>query len=422
LLAACLPRGVPCRPRRAGGGGHRSGGIPGSRALARPVRPAASFRAVAAPHRGQPGNRPRSGANPAAGSGARRAPRRAGRGIAARPLDRGGAANSLARAPCRDRPALPPRVHAWRDRPAARPAARHRQLEAAARPRCAGGGHAVKRELEHVEIPDEHDARERAWQLVSAAFAERVPAPPSRPRRLVPVVALAVAGAIVAAAASSPGRAVLHAIRSTVGVEKAQPALFSLPTSGRLLVASGGGVWVVQDDGSKRRLGSYASASWSPHGRYVVATRRNALYALTPTGEERWSLARPAVLFPRWAGTKTDTRIAYLTTSRLHVVGGDGRGDLDAGGLPAGARIAPAWRPDKGFVLAYANTHGRVYAYDTVHCADFWSPDGRWLLIGLPEADQWVFVRADGRKITAVSNVSSQFRSQPFPRVEGWAP
>jgi len=373
----------------------------------------------------------------------------------------------------------------------------------------------VKRQLEHVEIPGEHDARERAWQLVSTAFAARTPAPPSRPRRLVPVVALAVAGAIVAAAVSSPGRAVFHAIRSTVGVEKAQPALFSLPTSGRLLVASGGGVWVVQDDGSRRRLGSYASASWSPHGRYVVATRRNALYALTPTGEERWSLARPAVLFPRWAGSKTDTRIAYLTTSRLHVVGGDGRGDLDAGGLPAAARIAPAWRPGKGFALAYANTRGRVYAYDTVHGADFWSlppisarypqprllewssdgtrlllvtadqlvlfgtrsarplavraervvdaafrpgthqialirrpgevsqvvlgarvifstagelrglawsPDGRWLLIGLPEADQWVFVRADGRRISAVSNVSSQFRSQSFPRVEGWAP
>src|SRR5262249_28614251 len=50
-----------------------------------------------------------------------------------------------------------------------------------------------------------------------------------------------------------------------------------------------------------------------------------------------------------------------------------------------------------------------------------WSPDGRWLLVGLPEADQWVFVRADGQKIQAVSNVSEQFRSRGFPQVEGWA-
>lgn len=49
-----------------------------------------------------------------------------------------------------------------------------------------------------------------------------------------------------------------------------------------------------------------------------------------------------------------------------------------------------------------------------------WSPDGRWLLVGSPASDQWVFVRADGRKIVAVSNVSAQFRSDEFPRVDGW--
>jgi hypothetical protein len=49
-----------------------------------------------------------------------------------------------------------------------------------------------------------------------------------------------------------------------------------------------------------------------------------------------------------------------------------------------------------------------------------WSPDGRWLLVGWPTADQWVFVRADGKRIRAVSNVSEQFRSRSFPRVEGW--
>jgi hypothetical protein len=372
----------------------------------------------------------------------------------------------------------------------------------------------VRRELEHLDIPGEHEARERTLEVVSAAFAERTPMRPSPRRRLVPVVALAVAGAVVAAAVSSPGRALFHAFRTTVGVQKSEPALFSLPGGGRLLVASGGGVWVVQGDGSKRRLGAYASAAWSPHGRYVVATRRNGLYALTPEGQERWSLARPSVRFPRWAGSNSDTRIAYLTTSRLHVVGGDGRGDLDAGGLPAAARIAPAWRPGTGFVVAYANTRGRVYAYDTVHGSDFWtrpvisaryrqprllewssdgtrlllatvdklvvfgarnatplltrsdcvvdaafrsgthqitvlrrcgevsqvvlgnhvifstagelrgltwSPDGRWLLVGLPEADQWVFVRADGRKIEAVSNVAEQFRSRSLPNVEGWS-
>ena len=30
------------------------------------------------------------------------------------------------------------------------------------------------------------------------------------------------------------------------------------------------------------------------------------------------------------------------------------------------------------------------------------------------------FVRADGRKIVAVSNISAQFHSSAFPEVEGW--
>ena len=50
-----------------------------------------------------------------------------------------------------------------------------------------------------------------------------------------------------------------------------------------------------------------------------------------------------------------------------------------------------------------------------------WSPDGNWLLLSLPEADQWVFVRARGPYgLRAVANVSSQFRSRGFPAVRGW--
>ena len=49
------------------------------------------------------------------------------------------------------------------------------------------------------------------------------------------------------------------------------------------------------------------------------------------------------------------------------------------------------------------------------------SPDGRWLAVGWPDADQFVFLRAVGRRqIRAVSNVSSQFRSRSFPTISGW--
>jgi hypothetical protein len=306
----------------------------------------------------------------------------------------------------------------------------------------------VRRELEQIEIPNEHEARERSLGVVREAFAEREPQPPRRSWR--PVAAIALALVVLAGLLSSPGRAVLDNIREVVGVEKAQPALFSLPAPGRLLVTADSGAWVVERDGSKRLLGSYREASWSPFGRFVVASRPNELVALTPEGDVRWSLARPNVRFPRWGGTKTDTRIAYITGNELRVVGGDGKGDrvLDR---PVPAR-APLWRPGAAHVLAYARPDGTVRVVNTDTGAVLLrdalpglltenegaavrkvlgasadvdtpvrSPDGRWLAAGWPEADQLVFVRTvGGRQIRAVSNVSSQFRSRSFPTISGW--
>jgi hypothetical protein len=311
--------------------------------------------------------------------------------------------------------------------------------------------------------------------------------------------------AALAAVLSPPGRAVLDEIRDAVGVEHPQPALFSLPAAGRLLVASDAGIWVVQQDGSKRLLGPYREASWSPFGRFVVAARENELAALEPDGGVRWTLARRGVRFPRWTGSKTDTRIAYQGREGPRVVAGDGTGDSPVCAAPARG-LAPAWRPGGGYVLALLAPSGAPYVVNLATCvvawtaapipsarrlewssdgsrllvsggglrvldastgrvaavlagADgtlrpgesglarvfqkgsessvlvggkvvfratgrlvdpVWSPNGRWLLLAWPTADQWVFVRADGKRIRAVSNVSEQFRSRSFPRVEGW--
>jgi hypothetical protein len=206
---------------------------------------------------------------------------------------------------------------------------------------------------------------DRAWEVVRRAFEERTPSPRPKIARDKLSLAILAAAVLVAAVASPPGRALLGSVREAVGVEHAQPALFSLPAQGRLLVVSRGGPWVVQPDGSRRRLGDWREASWSPFGRFVVAASDNELAALDPQGHVRWSLARQRVRFPRWGGSRTDTRIAYLTRSRLHVVAGDGTGDVDQGGGPAAARIAPAWRPGARHVLAYATTRGRVYVLDT---------------------------------------------------------
>ena len=246
-------------------------------------------------------------------------------------------------------------------------------------------------------MPADAEAEERAWAVVREAYERREPARRWRSPVRPALVLAAVAAAAVSAALSPPGRAVVNAVRRSIGIEGAQPALFRLPAAGRLLVSGEGGTWVVAADGSTRRLGAFAQASWSPHALYVVASSRNELAAVEPaTGQVHWQLARRAIRFPRWGGTRTDTRIAYLTTSRLHVVAGDGTRDVDAEGLPAAARVAPVWQPATGdrHVLAYVDTRGRVTVldpdlgnvrwvsagYDGAR-ALAWSPDGGTLAL-----------------------------------------
>ena len=150
----------------------------------------------------------------------------------------------------------------------------------------------------------------------------------------------------------------------------------------------------------------------------------------------RWTLARPDVRFPRWGGTRTDTRIAYLARGGLRVVGGDGEGDRLLDGLAA--ERAPVWQAGAGHRLAYARRDGSVRIVDVdtgrrprprrtggrlveASTQRRVAPDGRWTVVGWADADQFVFTRLGRpRQIRAVSNVSAQFRSRSFPRIEGW--
>ena len=150
----------------------------------------------------------------------------------------------------------------------------------------------MKRELERIEIPGAREAEERAWGVVERAALERLPVDARRTRLLRPLFVVVAIAVLAGAVASPPGRAVIDHVRRVVGVELAAPALFRLPAAGRLLVASDSGIWVVQADGSRRLLGAYREASWSPFGRFVVAARRNELATLEPDGTVRWSLAR----------------------------------------------------------------------------------------------------------------------------------
>ena len=217
-------------------------------------------------------------------------------------------------------------------------------------------------------------AEERAWRVARAAFEAREPSP--RGRNLWrPAVALVAVGAVAGVLASPPGRSVIRTIREAVGVKKAQKELFSLPTPGRLLVQSSSGPWIVSADGSRRLLGRYHEAAWSPFGRFVVATRRAALVTMDPQGHQHWTLARRALQSPAWGGTRTDTRIAYVTDRSLHVVAGDGTGDRTC--LPAVLSVRPAWRPGSLRLLAVQGWDGSVEVYDVRACHRLWRSDSQ---------------------------------------------
>jgi hypothetical protein len=242
--------------------------------------------------------------------------------------------------------------------------------------------------------PDEQAAEERGWRVVHSAFAERrAPARRSRARR--GLIAVAAALAVTAAALTPAGAEVADWIGDTVdrGREDARPALVSLPAPGRLLVTSQQGPWIVEQDGSRRLLGAFDDASWSPGGRFVIAAGGQELVALDPRGRPRWSLARPARVWrARWS--PDGFRIAYLSGRNLRVVAGDGTGDAS---LATGVGIAPpAWRPGAGHQLAFVDRAGRVRVVETDSRALIWrSAEGT-----VPTQLAW---SADGRLLLAVA-------------------
>jgi hypothetical protein len=205
--------------------------------------------------------------------------------------------------------------------------------------------------LREAPVPAPADAEQRGLEVVETAYAQRQPR-----RRPTPVPRLALAFSIttlLAALLLSPaGAAVREWVDEVVTTSAPRPemGLAEIPGGGRLLVQSAAGPWVVQPDGSRRLLGDYEEATWSPRGLFVAAAADRTLNALEPDGTPRWSLTAPRrVTEPRWA--PSGERIAYRSGSRLQVVAGDGTGEREL--AAATAPVAPAWSPLGVFQVAY---------------------------------------------------------------------
>jgi len=290
--------------------------------------------------------------------------------------------------------------------------------------------------LRDAPVPEEREAEERGLRVVSAAFRERIPTPRSQPRARLALVLAAVL-ALPALVLSPAGAAVRDLIDDVIepGVEDAEPALTRLPGGGRLLVESAQGPWVVQPDGSRRLLGDYDQAGWSPRGLFVIAARDRTLVALEPDGDARWSLSRPQpIADPRWSPFP-GFRVAYRAGDSLRVVAGDGTGDtLLARGVEP---VAPSWRPGPGHVLAYVNGEGKLLIVNTdtrdplgsiTALPDTsilgWAPDGTALVQAAPTEVRITELRPRKlkAKLAATATHSVPLPSGAIVRAAGFSP
>ena len=273
-----------------------------------------------------------------------------------------------------------------------------------------------------------------ARALVGGRRARPSPSVSRQPRRRSwkPVAAVAVVLVAVAGLLSPPGRAVLDEIREVVGVEES--------AAGAVLAAR------TRSPARHRRLGRLGRR----RGRLEAAARklsRSVLVAVRPLRRRvaaerarRADAGRRGAVDARAAGRSLPAlgRHADGHPHRLplgrHAAGRRrGRQGRPAARLASPAIRAPLWRPGSSSSCsstraatapsACRRRHGRA---TRAHGADdvpesgrpaararllgagnfappVRSPDGRWLAVGWPEADQLVFVRVAGGRRSAPS-------------------
>jgi hypothetical protein len=202
---------------------------------------------------------------------------------------------------------------------------------------------------------------------------------------------------------------------------------------------------VVGGDGEGDRLLADGAApvapAWRPgEGRTVLAyldTDGRVRVVEAGSGEELWS-ADPGAAPEKLAWSADGGVLLVVTAGERHpVYRADGRParplETPAGADVLDAEFAPgtrdvaysAFAPEEGRSVVVLG-EARLQAVEG-HLEDLvFSPDGRWLLAGWPEADQLLFLRLPGvSRILAVNDVRREFDpgglgATSFPRAAAW--
>lgn len=167
-------------------------------------------------------------------------------------------------------------------------------------------------------------------------------------------------------------------------------------------------------DGSRRVevVDVYTGAlRWRSRGPVASGIR-----ALAWTGDGTRLVALSARSLQRWTASGRS-----LGRTRLAA----GREGLTLAPAPRGRRVALAEidrATGRGEVVLAGSARAPLFDGRGRFAGLAWSPDGRWLLVSWPAADQWVFLRTDRRSlggVAAMRGIAGRFGG-PAPALGGW--
>jgi len=198
-------------------------------------------------------------------------------------------------------------------------------------------------------------------------------------------------------------------------------------TDTRIAYSSGGALRVVAGDGTGDRLldlhGGSLPAAWDPGRLHTLAyVARGDVVVRTADGRLVWK--RRAAAAPTALAWSSDGRyLAVLAGGRVAVLSGRNGSTVRTVAM-LGARVTAAAFAPGSHRLAVSVTragrselsvvdvdrpgHAKLVLAGPGRFGDLaWSPDGAWLLVSWPAADQWVFLH--GTAAHAVGNIRAQF-------------
>src|SRR5262245_4041190 len=222
------------------------------------------------------------------------------------------------------------------------------------------------------------------------------------------------------------------------------------PDGFRIAYLSGRTLRVVAGDGTgDRRLAAPVAPvapAWRPGARHILAfVDQGGAVRMEDTDSQRL-LARPELAGAHDLNWSSDgVELAAATGSQIRVVeplapttrvvttppGPNSTAEQPVF-APGASRPAFIRSSNAGSELLLGRVRAQQVAERSLvsvpgHLTDpTWSPDGRWLVVGWREANQWLFIETGNpSKVIAVANIARQFDPGgtgrgAFPRISGW--